>query len=282
VRRWGILLALSLAAAGSAWSGQRLERLAGERAVSNDLLYLPNGKYLKVASLGQESLLADLIYLWAIQYYSIYDREVRFRYVEHVFGNVIAELDPNYVDPYWMGALILSVEAHDLEAGLRLLDTGFEKNPRSWVLPYLAGWECYHAGQLERARTYFGKASRVPGAPSLVQRMEIGMLARLGDYRSAIRMWSELIEDPNSDDVSRAIAERQLRQLKTELELQLLRQALERFRKDNGRFLDRLAELVVRSYIRELPRDSAGRTYGYDPATGRVSAPTGRMLGESG
>ena len=59
---------------------------------SNDLLYLPNGKHLKILSLGHETLLADMIFLWAIQYYSNYEREDRYRYVEHVFGEVITEL----------------------------------------------------------------------------------------------------------------------------------------------------------------------------------------------
>ena len=38
------------------------------------------------ASLGQAQVMADLLYLWAIQYYSSYDREDRGRYVEHLFG----------------------------------------------------------------------------------------------------------------------------------------------------------------------------------------------------
>ena len=282
MRRLSILLAVVALAAGVLLSGQRLERMAGELPGSDELLYLPNGKYLKVASLGQESVLADLIYLWAIQYYSIYEREDRFRYVEHVFGDVIAELDPHYIDPYWMGALILTVEARDLEAGLRLLDAGFARNPEAWVLPYLAGWECYHARQLERARAYFGTASKVPGAPRQVQRMEIGMLARSGDYRTAIRLWTEVLEDPDSDEASGAIAERQLRHLQTQLDLQTLRLAVKRFRSENGWLPGSLAELFRRSYIRTLPRDSTGRGYLYDPATGRVSAPTGRVLGESG
>lgn len=281
MRRAAIVIAVVLATASVALSGLRLERMAEELPRSEELLYLPNGKHLKLAGLGQESVLADLLYLWAIQYYSVYEREDRFRYVEHVFGEVIAELDPHYIDPYWMGALILSVEAHDLEAGLRLLDQGFANNPDAWVLPYLAGWECYHAARFAQARSYFAAASRVPGAPQQVQRMEIGMVARSGDYRTAIRMWSEVLGDPESDRASRAIAERQLRYLRTQLDLRTLAQAVERFRSENGRLPRSLAELARRSYIGQLPRDFAGREYAYDPATGRVSAPTGRVLGES-
>jgi len=73
----------------AAVSGRALERIDEGRLSADRLLYLPNGRYLKVASLGQAPLLADLIYIWAIQYYSDYERKDRFRYVRHVFGGVI-------------------------------------------------------------------------------------------------------------------------------------------------------------------------------------------------
>jgi hypothetical protein len=92
---------------------QQLEAVASSRGGDQQLLYLPNGKYMKLASLGQAPFLSDLVYLWAIQYYSNYSREDRFEFVEHVFSDVIAELDPHNVDPYWLGAMILSVEAGD-------------------------------------------------------------------------------------------------------------------------------------------------------------------------
>src|SRR3972149_5776995 len=94
---------LILAGALGAGSGRAgLETLAGKNPVARDLLYLPNGKYLRAVSLGHPGLMADLFYLWAIQYYSDYERGDRYRYVEHVFGSVIGELDPHYVDPYWL------------------------------------------------------------------------------------------------------------------------------------------------------------------------------------
>ena len=91
MRRLTALLLVLVAGAVTVVSGRSLERLSAERPTEASLLYLPNGQHLKLASLGQAPVLADLIYLWAIQYYSVYEREDRFRYVEHVFGNVIAE-----------------------------------------------------------------------------------------------------------------------------------------------------------------------------------------------
>jgi tetratricopeptide (TPR) repeat protein len=275
------LLALS-ATAAVGFAGVGLERLGQTRSVEQELLYLPNGRYLKVASLGHAPLVADLLYLWAIQYYSNYERIDRYRYVEHVFGDVITELDPHYVDPYWLGALIMSVEAGDLEAGLRLLDKGRRNNPDEWTLPYLAGWECYHAEQFERAAEYFGIAAQVPGAPSALSRLRAGMFTKAGDLRTAIEMWQGVLEAPGSDEASLAIAGRQIRELSVRLDLEILRQAIDRFLNDNGVYPRSLDDLVAARYIRSRPLDPEGREYDYDPTTGRVSSPAGRVLGESG
>ena len=35
------------------------------------------------------------------------DAAERFKYLEHIYTNVISELDPLYVDPYLVGAMIL-------------------------------------------------------------------------------------------------------------------------------------------------------------------------------
>ena len=274
----GTVLVLVLACTAG-FSRAALDRLVDESSVGEELLYLPNGKYLKIVSLGHSNLLADLIYLWSIQYYSNYERAQRHRYVEHVFSEVITELDPQYIDAYWLGALILILELDDFDAGRQLLDKGIERNPDKWILPYLAAWECYHAKRPELAAEYFEKAASIEGAPTAVRRMRAGLLARVGDVDAALEMWRAIMDDPNSDSLSVKIAGRKVRELEAKRSVALLERIATRFREDNGRWPRRLEELVQRSYIRELPGDPDGRAYEYDPATGRVSTPAGTALG---
>jgi tetratricopeptide (TPR) repeat protein len=279
--RAGLALLLILCVATVWVAGGVLEGMAAERRGSEELLYLPNGKHLRMMSLGQASLLADVFYIWAIQYYSNYEREDRYRYVEHVFGEVIAELDPHYVDAYWLGALILTVEARDLDAGLRLLDQGFAANPDKWILPYLAAWESYRAGEVDRAAAYFARAAGVPGAPYAVRRMQAGMVQRAGELGLALQLWREIRDDPASDAASAAIAGKQVRNLEIRIDLERLQHALQAFRNDNGRFPNSLEELRRRSYIDIVPRDPGGGEYPYDPRTGRVGTIAGRVLGDA-
>jgi len=264
----------------AAFASVRLDRRAAELDSSESLLYLPNGKYLKAASMGQSSLVADLIYLWAIQYYAVYEREDRYRYVEHIFSGVITELDPHYTDAYWMGALILIVEGQDLEAGLRILERGMELNPDSWMLPYLAGWECFHAASFDRAETFFERAESIPGVPSYVRRTRIGMASKSGDHRRAYSMWLEVLRDPDADATTVRVAERQLRHLKVKIDIQEMESWVVKFRVENGRNPRSVRELVSAGYADAVPLDPFGREYSYDMQSGRVTAADGRIVSE--
>jgi hypothetical protein len=280
-RSWVVILLLVCVATALA-SARGLDRMVDGGDDAGELLYLPNGKFLRVASLGQAPVLADLIYIWAIQFYSDYEREDRFRYVHHVFSEVIAELDPHYVDAYWLGAMILIVENADLDGGLALLDQGFAANPDEWILPYLAGWECWLAGKPKRSAEYFELAAAVPEAPSNVRRMRAAMIARAGDLETSLALWQEIIDEPDGDPTSVNVARRKIRDLTISIHLRDLQAAIGRFRGDNSRYPGSLAELHRSGYIRFVPRHPDGADYDYDPRTGKVSGPRGRVLGESG
>src|SRR5258706_735013 len=104
------------------------------------LLYLPSGRYLKVMALGYDTLLADALYLWSIQYYSNYDIKDRYQNLSHIYEDVITELDPHFLDPYLTGALIMTSEARQPSMALRLLDKGVRANPDQWIVPFEAGF----------------------------------------------------------------------------------------------------------------------------------------------
>ena len=279
IRVVAIALLVGGLASAAVVSRVRLERDIDTGRKEQDLLYLPNGRYLKFASLGQAPLVADIVYLWAIQFYSNYSREGRYRYVEHIFGEVIPELDPLYVDPYWLGAMILSVEVGDVDAALRLLELGFENNPEAWILPYLAGWEAEQAGMPIRAADYFDQSIHVDGAPYWVRRMVPGMLARGGRIGDAIAAWQDVLDDPEADERSRAVAERWLKTLGIREQIENAEAAVERFRLSYGRRPRSLGELVSAGLLPAVPVSSDGSPFDYDPATGRIVSDESRIVG---
>jgi tetratricopeptide (TPR) repeat protein len=243
------------------------------------LLYLPSGKYLRVAALGFDGLLADGIYLWSIQYYGNFQIKDRYAYLEHIYTGVISELDPHYLDPYLIGSLIMNTEARDPEMALRLLDKGIAANPDKWILPYEAGFLCYNdLKDYPRAAAYFEKALRAPDVHPLVRRLYAEMHNRAGDKRTSLREWSE-IYDTARDDYVRTVALKHVHDLKVDVDLLTLTEAVARFEEKEGRSPARLEEMVTRGITTEVPRDPEDRGYRYDPRSGRVAYGGSLVLG---
>jgi tetratricopeptide (TPR) repeat protein len=249
----------------------RIEARALGRQGVHPLLYLPSGKYLKLASVGFDELLADLIYLWSIQYYGNYDIGDRYTYLEKIYGEIVTELDPRYLDAYLVGSLIMTAEARRPEMALRLLDKGMARNPGSWILAFEAGYLCYNdLRDYTRAAGYFEKALKVPGVPPLVRRFYAEMYRRAGDKRTSLQEWSEIYESAREEYV-RAVAWNHVHDLTVEVHVEGLKQAIQRFRELRGGPPRGLEELAAAGLVGEVPRDPEGRDYRYDPRTGEVA-----------
>ena len=272
IRRAGVALGILAAAAGAAHASRRIEASRAARPEEAKVLYLPSGRYLRAASLGFPELMADLVYIWSIQYYGHYDARDRFPYLEHIYGNVISELDPRYVDPYLIGSMIMSMEANDPEMALRLLDKGIAANPDEWILAFEAGFVCFHTlKDHARAADYFRKAIDVPGSPAVIRRMHAEMYNKMGDRRTSLRHWQEVLEQAQNAYV-RDVANAHIHDLTIQIQLEDLRAAIAAWRERTGSFPPDLEALVRAGLMAQVPRDPEGLAYAYDPATGEASS----------
>ncbi|MGB9893685.1 MAG: tetratricopeptide repeat protein [Candidatus Saccharicenans sp.] len=262
-----ILLIISLLL--FSWLKIQSDQVVRKRVPGSSIIYLPSGKYLKYATFGYSSLVADLIYLWAIQYYGAYEIADRFKYLEHIFS-IIAELDPKYVDPYEVGALIAVYDAHDPQLAFKILDMGLEKNPDMWIFPFQAGHIAQmNAKDYELAREYYRKAMEIPGAPPIVKRLYANASYRTMNYQEAWEMWKEIYETSKEDWV-KEIAYNHLYRVKATVDTEALAEAVKKFRERYGRWPSDLNQLVPSRLIREVPKDLDGKDYLYDSKTGEV------------
>ncbi len=275
--RWRLAAPLGIlaAAAAASWSWSRLQAMGDDRPSGGQVLYLPSGKHLKLMALGFPELLADAIYLWSIQFYAEFDGAERARYLEHVYGNVITELDPRYLDPYLIGALIMSLEAGDHEMALRLLDKGIAANPGQWILAFEAGFLCFDTlGDHARAARYFEKALYAPGAPSVIRRLRAEMYTRLGDKSTSLAHWEEVLQSAR-DDYVREVAWRHVHDLTIDVHLETLRAAVSAYRSRHGENPINLETLVKAGLLSSIPLDPEGTPYAYDRRTGEVTCRSG-------
>jgi len=267
-----LLLVAFLVATSGAFAALkvRTDKIVRRKVPGSSIIYLPSGKFLKYATFGYSALAADLIYLWSIQYYSTPTIDDRFDHLAHIFS-IIAELDPRYVDPYEVGALIAIQEAHDPEAAFKILDLGLEKNPDQWVFPFDAG----HIALMQLkdyplAEKYFKICMAIPGAPDFVQRLYANAIYKKGDLKTSWDTWLQIYKTA-PDERTKKIAENHLYNVKATIDTGMLKEALRAYRDRTGRFPDSLGRLVQAGLLKDIPKDLDGKDYVYDPGTGNVT-----------
>lgn len=264
-----LVIVLLAAAAGLVVLKAATDRIVREKLPGSSIIYIPSGKFLKYAAFGYRSLAADLIYLWAIQYYSTPTIDDRFDHLDHVFA-IINELDPRYQDPYEVGALIAVQEARDVRTAFAILDRGAANNPDQWVYPFNAGHIALMTiKDYALAEKYFEQCMKIPGAPEFVERLRANAIFKKGDLKTSWETWRD-IYDRAPDERTKRIASNHLYNVKATIDETALESAASAYRERFGRLPASLDALVGTGFIREVPKDLDGKDYVYDPETGEV------------
>lgn len=266
MRKAAIVLILAVSLALFAGLKLKSDAVGRYKVPGSSIIYIPSGKSLKYVTFGYHSFMADLIYLWAIQYFSTQDIWERFDYLDHIFS-IISELDPQYLDPYEIGALIAVYDAKNLDLAFKILDRGIEKNPTQWILPLQAG----HIAQMlaknfEIAQKYYKQTMAIEGAPDIARRLYANATFRVSDYKTAWQNWLEIYETATDERVVK-IASNHLYRTKAAMDFEMLKSAIERYKNRHGRAPEDLQKLVSDGLITAVPKDLDGEDYLYDPET---------------
>lgn len=286
-----LLVVLLLAAAAGLVAFKTVtDGVARRKLPGSSIIYIPSGKFLKFAVFGYRGLAADLIYLWAIQYYTTPTIDDRFDHLDHVFA-IINELDPRYQDPYEVGAMIAVDGAREVLTGPRdlsrdrgradyarslitaafaILDRGAANNPDQWVYPFNAGHIALMTlKDYPLAERYFERCMKIPGAPDFVERLRANAIFKKGDLRTSWETWLD-IYNRAPDERTKKIASNHLYNVKAAIDGAALEEAAGKYRERYGRWPDGLEALARAGFVREVPKDFDGRDYLFDPASGKV------------
>jgi len=261
-----IIAALLASAAGVEMQMSAIPR---EDPLGRRLLYLPTAEYLKLISLGNEGLVADYLYIWAIQYYTQFYANERFLYLDKIFG-LITDLDPRYVDPYRVGALIMLIESERdpsarKKSVLALLDKGIAAIPEDYYLAEEAAWKCkIFFGDMRLAARYAKIASERPNAPHWTKRFYGHLSSGEWTTEEAIAYWEEVLNEAKTD-YQRMVTRNHIYDLKVKRDREILNPLLERFAARFGRCPESWEPLVKAGLLRAAPLDPAGNEYGIDP-----------------
>jgi hypothetical protein len=258
----GLLVALQMSLKPWQEADKKLERL----------LYLPDAEYLKIASLGYRELIADLLWIQSIQVMGekkVSESSGRWLYRAL---DIITTLDPKFVRAYEGGGLALTTLVVLPEESNQLMMKGMRHNPTEWKLPFLIGinyfYELYDDA---KAAEYISQASRLPEAPPVLATLAANLYVSGHSPQQAVNLLAELYEK-TTDDNAKKLLEIRLKIVLTERDLQLLEQAIDRYRKQNGRYPPGLEALIGAGLLSALPVEPSGGRYLYDAKTGIVSS----------
>ena len=259
------------------WTGARLDARRAAFTPPDDLVYLPDASRLRPLALGYDNVLADLVWFRTIDYFGAhYTSDKTYPWLASMC-ELVTDLDPRAKDVYRFAALILPWEAHDPDAAIRLLEKGTRALPRSWSLYYHLGVIHYlFKGDYDAAAGHLTRAAELPKAPPFVARFAAILQTQRQGPQTTIAILEQMRDQATSRE-TREVVERSLRDAQAAWDIQLIEDAVQKYRAHTGHLPATLAQVVDAGFMRFVPPDRHGGVYQVDPATGAVRSSRGKV-----
>jgi hypothetical protein len=265
-RRLISLLMVVVLVSGAVVAEKALQRVPRPDPLGRKLLYLPTAEMLHLISLGNSGLVADLLYLWSIQYYARFQPHERFLYLETVY-NLITDLDPYYHDAYRIGALTIQIQTGDdathKQAVIRLFDKALVHMPKNHEIAEAAAWDMYiRYRDMDEAIRYAETAVAMPEAPHRLKRALAVWRDNEGvwTFDDAVSYWQQAREEAESD-YDESVCERQIYRLHAARDEENLNPILSDYADRYGRCPDGWDEIIDAGWVRQVPVDYFGKPY---------------------
>jgi len=212
-------------------------------------------------ALGFRNVLADVVWLQAVQVAgnrkltpTEYDRL-------YVLLNVEADLDPKFKMPYFLGGLVLGESPQHGREAVRVFERGKLTHPADWRFPFYIGFTHYFSlGDAVAGGEAMAEAARLPGGPAYLPGLASRMLTEAREPEAALALL-ETITQQEKDPVRRSVLERRIREVSVERDLLALDRAVERYREKMGVAPEDLSALVQEGILEGIPAEPNGGSY---------------------
>jgi hypothetical protein len=252
--------------AGAILALRKVETVRGKEATLEEVLYLPSGKTLKRISLGYSSLLANIYWTRAVQYFGaqLHNRTPHYDLLYPLL-DITTDLDPHLIPAYQTGSIFLAQRppagAGTPNKGVELLQKGIRENPEYWRLYFTLGFIHYlDRRDYKAAQEAFAKGSGIPGARPSMKALAARMAERANDAGTAIALWQGLYEMTKQESV-RDTALKHIASLQVDAAIDELQQRVESYRKQTGSLPANWSDLVRRNLLRGIPLDPTGAPF---------------------
>jgi tetratricopeptide (TPR) repeat protein len=253
-----------------------LELVERKLAKPYDVTYVPSGRVMRWAALGQRGLVSDLYWLATVQYIGEPRGEQRGYEKLLPLVDLVTDLDPRHGYAYQTAGIVLSAGGR-IDESNAILKKGLERGPTYWTFPYYLSFNhWFYLGDYETGAQYARIAAATPGASPNVSHLALSLSSKSGNAEDAIQLL-EGLRATVQDEVSAARLDEQLKLAVLERDAQALERAVEAFRALNGRDPFTLDDLIVAGLVTRLPDDPFGGRYEWNPADRKVRSSANRF-----
>ncbi len=254
-----LLAGIALSGLGLHQANLLLEVDTAEQARTGEVGSLPDGKALRVLSLGFERLVADLFWLRTV-YYVGTDTAAAAGYPDAArLSHLVTDVDPEFHTVYVLMAGVLGTLRNDPEAAIGLLEKG-TKHSEYWRIYFLLGFNHFMEMEnyAEGARWIQAAAER--GGPPYLPLLASRLHAQAGDPSAAMVFIEARLQHEENLQIREDLS-RRYRDLWITRDLRLIDAAIERYRAEHGAAPPRVAALVREGFLRREPRDPEDGAY---------------------
>jgi hypothetical protein len=239
-------------------------------AQQKEELLLHSGSLLKKLSLGYDSLLADIYWTRAVQYYGskVGNAGEEFELLWPLL-DITTSLDPKLMVAYRFGAIFLSepapMGADRADLAVKLVKRGAAANPDDWRLDSDLGFLYYwYLKNYAEASAAYLEASKKKDAPVLMKMMAAEVAAKGNSFSASRAIWTEIF-DTAQDSAVKKNAFQHLQSLQVQQDILTLDKYAEDYRKRSGRYPATARELYESGILSPIPLDPAGIPYVFGP-----------------
>jgi hypothetical protein len=237
-----------------------LESQIHETRQPGDVGLLPDGRLLRVLSLGFDRFVADLFWLRTVNYIGT-ESSMKTGYPAAArLAELVTDIDPHFKTAYSVTNVVLTVLSHQPEPAIALLDKGI-RHIDWWKLHFLQGYNyLFETKEYDKAAEQMALAAVKPGAPPYLQFLAARLYAYSGDPDTAMAFVRVRIEHATTEEEREALV-RRYRDLWVTRDLRNINAALEAYEKDHGEKPRGVQTLVQAGFLDVEPRDPAGNSY---------------------
>jgi tetratricopeptide (TPR) repeat protein len=265
------LLIIALALPGFVFSGANLSRERTELQRREETGLIIPSPAAKIVALEYKGIFSDIVFFRALIFYGgkiIHKEPMTAEEWEWFRQNMelATEMDPYFLDPYYLGSMNIAWEAGKVAEANALLEKGFHARTWDWTIPFYLGFNYFYFLQdNEKAAHYLMEAAGRPGGSNSLAPTLAARLAHAGGRTESAVAFLEDILAKTDHEPTRYVYGLRLNALKRVLYLE---KAVEHFRERLGRLPRHLDELVKQGVVREIPSDPYGGTFYLTPEGG--------------